>query len=568
MSRPTDDAVFVLRTYIAAFVLVVLGVLTPTVLFAQVEVNTEPVLILEPGAHTGPIRQIAVNQAQSLLVTVSDDKSARVWDLATNKLVATLRPPAGSDQIGRLYGAAISADGVVAIGGTTAVTGASHRIYLYDLSNFVVLRAIDARGGDIKRLAWSPDGQLLVAAFAESPALRIFKRDGSIVHEEKMPADVWSLAFSADGMLAVPVSNRTIRLYTLIGGKVTFGGEIRTGIADPRGVDFSPDGSLLAVGYNSRLNRETIQVDVVEVKSRTTIKSLAVTSLDVGNLRNVTWSNDGARIYAGGSASKSGNRFVVKQINWPSLESSEFVASTNSVTDLIALRDGRLVVATAEPSWAVLSGTTLTRMSTNTVSLGDARSLHVNATGTAVAFRYRQREQFATFDLAKRQVMEMDVESIGATVRPSIRITDWENNLRPKIDGKVIPLDASEVSRAAVVLPDASGAVLGTSRALRRIDHRGEQVWSVRLSTEARAIAVSNDGRILVVGMADGTIRWRRVADGAMLMSLFSTSDLRWVLWTEKGYYDVSLGAEDLIGWLISRAEGDQADFFAISRFR
>src|SRR5438046_445330 len=70
--------------------------------------ESRPVLVVDAGAHTAPIRQAAVDSAQSTLVTVADDKTARVFELSTGRLLATLRPPVGPDQIGRLYGAAIS----------------------------------------------------------------------------------------------------------------------------------------------------------------------------------------------------------------------------------------------------------------------------------------------------------------------------------------------------------------------------------------------------------------------------------------------------------------------------
>ncbi len=538
---------------------------------AQAESIGQPQLILEPGAHTGPIRQIAVDRSQKWLVTVSDDKSARVWDLATNKLVGTLRPPAGVDHVGRLYGAAVSRDGIIAIGGTTVDAGGRHRIYLYDLASLSFLRAIDARGGDIKRLAWSLDGRWLAAAYAESAALRIFTPVGAVVYEEQLPADAWSVAFSSKGMLAVPVSNGTIRLYTFAGAMVVPAGEIRTGRQDPRGIDFSPDGTLMAVGFNSRQNRETIRVDIVNVEMRSVIKSLTFDGLGAGNLRNVAWSRDGSQIYFGGSAATNQNQFVIKQINWPSLQGTEFVAAANSVTDLLTLDDGRLVIATAEPAWAVVAGSGLTRLTASIAAFADPRSLRTNSSVTAVSFRFRQPNESASFDLATRRFDEQDISSTLASAKasiPNMLVTDWENNLRPKINGAPVKLDATEVARTAVVLPGAGGVVIGTSRALRRFDVRGEPIWSIRVSTEVRTSAVSLDGNILLLGMADGTIRWRRVSDGAMLMSFFSTGDRKWVLWTDGGYYDVSAGAENLIGWLINRSDGNQADFFAISRFR
>ena len=76
--------------------------------------------------HTAGIRRIAVDSKERFLVTASDDKSARVWDLVTGKLLTILRPPIGDDDEGRLYAVAISPDGsTVAVGGFTAKTVAT-----------------------------------------------------------------------------------------------------------------------------------------------------------------------------------------------------------------------------------------------------------------------------------------------------------------------------------------------------------------------------------------------------------------------------------------------------------
>jgi WD40 repeat protein len=77
-----------------------------------------PVLRIEAGMHTASINRIDVDAAERFLVTASDDKTARVWDLANGKLLQILRPPLGAGSEGKLYAVAISPDGtLVATGG-------------------------------------------------------------------------------------------------------------------------------------------------------------------------------------------------------------------------------------------------------------------------------------------------------------------------------------------------------------------------------------------------------------------------------------------------------------------
>jgi hypothetical protein len=59
-----------------------------------------------------------VDAAERFLVTGSSDKTARVWDLATGRQLAVLRPPIGVGNDGMVYAVAISPDArTVAVGG-------------------------------------------------------------------------------------------------------------------------------------------------------------------------------------------------------------------------------------------------------------------------------------------------------------------------------------------------------------------------------------------------------------------------------------------------------------------
>jgi len=77
-----------------------------------------PVLIINPGMHTAPIRSVGVDATGRLAVTGSDDKTVRVWSLSDGKLLRTIRMPAGPESVGRIYAVAMSPDGaLVAAGG-------------------------------------------------------------------------------------------------------------------------------------------------------------------------------------------------------------------------------------------------------------------------------------------------------------------------------------------------------------------------------------------------------------------------------------------------------------------
>src|SRR4051794_2231040 len=71
----------------------------------------EPMLRLETGMHSAPIRAAAVDAAGTHLATAGEDKTARVWDIGSGKLLVTLRPPIAPGREGALDAVAIAPDG-------------------------------------------------------------------------------------------------------------------------------------------------------------------------------------------------------------------------------------------------------------------------------------------------------------------------------------------------------------------------------------------------------------------------------------------------------------------------
>lgn len=85
--------------------------------FAAEPTNT-PILRLETGMHTAIINRLATDAQGRWLVTASDDKTARVWEIESGRLLSVLRPPLGEGHEGKLYAVALSPDGA-----TVAVAG-------------------------------------------------------------------------------------------------------------------------------------------------------------------------------------------------------------------------------------------------------------------------------------------------------------------------------------------------------------------------------------------------------------------------------------------------------------
>lgn len=123
-----------------------------------------PMLRIETGMHTAAIVRISVDRAGKFLVTASHDKTARVWELATGRLLRVLRVPIGDGNEGKLYAAAISPDGnTIAAGGWASADGLHESIYLFDRESGRLVRRLTGLPIVVKHLAFSLDGSLLAA---------------------------------------------------------------------------------------------------------------------------------------------------------------------------------------------------------------------------------------------------------------------------------------------------------------------------------------------------------------------------------------------------------------------
>ena len=133
------------------------------------DIPTAPILRIETGTHEAAINDIAVDQADQQVVTVSDDKTLRIWSSVNGEAVGTARGPIGPGSEGELYAVALSPSGkTIAVGGDTGIAwDGSAEIYLFNREHASWLGRIGLgtiRADAINHLAFSPDGHYLAVA--------------------------------------------------------------------------------------------------------------------------------------------------------------------------------------------------------------------------------------------------------------------------------------------------------------------------------------------------------------------------------------------------------------------
>lgn len=291
--------------------------------------TSEPILSVEVGTHSAGIMRIALDPSNRFLVTGSEDKTVRVWDISGHgELLRTLRPPIDASDVGKINGVALSPDGrTVACGGTTGSpqTGDAW-VFLFDRTTGVMTRRLGGLPGIVHHLAYTNDGRYLVVAMRKG-GIRLYRLpDYAFVAADSNYGDIaeWAESNPTGSRLATSGWDGFVRLYDLSvltapdGSSphpITPASKLRSpGGKRPWGLAFTPDGTRLAVGfyYSTKLDVLDVKGNTLEYAFSPDTKDLDGSGSESVDLRTVAWSPDGRFLFAGGGIRSKGVRLIRK----------------------------------------------------------------------------------------------------------------------------------------------------------------------------------------------------------------------------------------------------------------
>ncbi len=182
--------------------------------------TTEPILRVEAGAHNGVIYEIAMDPSNSILITGSEDKTVRIWDISGGgKLLRTLRPPVGEGEEGQIYAVGLSPDAkTVAIGGQTGSAQQNDAcLYLFDRNTGALTRRLGGLPGYAQHLTYTPDGRFLAVVMYRG-GMRVYRLpDYVLVAEDRDYGALakWVVSDPTGTRLVTGCFDGFIRLYDL-----------------------------------------------------------------------------------------------------------------------------------------------------------------------------------------------------------------------------------------------------------------------------------------------------------------------------------------------------------------
>ncbi len=534
-------------------------------------------LRIEPGMHTAMIIRIGVDAAGTLVVTGSEDKTARLWALPQGgrgeaKLLRTLRVPIDKSNGGKVYAVALSPDGQwVAAGGWdyNAQQTKDAGIYIFEAATGRLVTRLGRLGNVIKHLVFSPDGGRLATTLGGGQGMRLWETAGwRLLAEDKDYGgkDSYGTAFDGANRLFTAADDGHIRRYGADGRleakAPTQGGK------EPFSVALHPSGAKLAVGFY-----DTTAVEVYDTASLEELCAADTSGVSGGSLNAVAWSADGARLYAGGTYGSPGSHIAIWSDEGRG-KRAQAPLSQSTIMQLLPCGDG-IAAAAADPAFGLIAADGAKRVWQEGV-IPDMRgklrdTFTLAADGKRVRFGLGDgADQPVLFDLSAFRLPEapQPAADLAEPRLSGVAVSDWEDEFAPKLNGKPIALTEYEMSRALAIAPDASRFVLGTEWYLRAYRSDGGELWQRAIPGAAWGVNISGNGKLVAAAYGDGTIRWHRLSDGEELLALFvHAKDRRYIAWTPKGYYAASPDAEDLIGWHVNRGFDTAPDFYPASTF-
>lgn len=232
-------------------------------------------------AHPEMINAVSISPDGKNLATASVDKTIKIWNWQTQKLVQTL-----TGHQDRITSISFSPDNQ-----TIASGSADKIIKIWRLSDRKILKNITEFQDEVTSINISPDGQLLAAGSADNQVSIWQISDGKLV--KNLPGHGLAIAavqFSPDGkMLASASWDNTIKLWQLPDGKLM---QTLTGHTDGvTSLSFTADSQILASG--SADNRIKLW-DITSGKLLTTLLG------NVGKVNSVSFSHDSKLLVSGG----------------------------------------------------------------------------------------------------------------------------------------------------------------------------------------------------------------------------------------------------------------------------
>jgi WD40 repeat protein len=568
-------------------------------------VESGPQLVLDTGGHLAKITDIAFTPDGRQLVSASDDKTVRVWDLQAGKTVRVIRGQIGPGQEGKIYTMALSPDGRwLAVGGYLGrIEGRDnmagddvYKIRLYDFATGKLEGLLAGHRNVVFRLAFSPDGRKLISSGGDNAAIVWDVAERRLLHRlSGHTGSIRAAGFTADGRHAITgSSDTTLRLWNVADGSLVAAMEgharqVLSLAASRDGVIASGDLSgeiRLWDGQSGRFLRVLgNQQSWVGALSFSPGGELLLSTCGGGppcaaNPQTVWDVRVGRKL----TAYKEHDNIVFAAAFSPDGRWAATAGGDDKAIHLWNPRTGatvKILKGAGSPVWA-------TGFASDGLSIAWGNTPDFHSPRPQISRGSLERQ----FRLPLKGGPVIDPEALAQSSKAFQRAKDvfgpWSivstKGGGQDIDNAVLEIlqQGQRVARVArgagdgyyhsayTFSPDGKTIISGGGNGrLFAYDLAGEKLGEfIGHEGDIWSVACSPDGHYLLSGAADQTIRLWNFKTRELIATLFAGKTGEWAVWTPQGFYASSPGADNMIGWQINRGPGHEAEYVATSQLR
>jgi WD40 repeat protein len=559
--------------------------------------SSTPQLMLDTGGHMALIRSLAFTPDGRQLVSASDDKTIRVWDLKTGRTLRTIRGEVAPGDAGKNYAMALSPDGkwLAAGGWFTGAPTSRDSVRLYDFASGNLVALMPGHTDVILGLAFSPDGKRLISGSADHSAIIWDVERGVMQHHLRgHKGHIFAVGFTPDNARAVTGSyDKELRMWRVSDGKQIasmpgHGDRVRSLAMTPDGTIYSGDSS----GEIRVWNGETGAAIKLLIKNKRTVSAMSITP-------------DGKYLLTG-EGEGTGTRFCHVYDLDTGQEVVQYKDHDNIVLGSAISPDGKWA-ATGGGSfkeihiWDVATGKRRAVGGEQPLTLGGlGRSIWAvgwSPDGRRIGWGYTDGGlnsgplQYAMTlpgdDNTLPSPEPLD-EATAATFRRA-QVTHEDRMIRHakggsynddavleflkegRVVGTVVRGQSSGYDHRSYTFSNDGMTVLsgGSNGVLASYDRDGGDLKEyVGHEGDVWAVVPSPDDRFVLSGSADQTVRLWNMKTHELLFTLFHSRDGEWVMWTPQGYYVGSPRGAELVGWQINKGIDKVADYVTAAQLR
>jgi WD40 repeat protein len=596
-----------------------------------------PQFMLDTGGHMAKVRGLAITPDGKQVVSASQDKTVRVWDIDTGKTVRMIRGEAALGQWGTIYTMALSPDGRrLAIGGYLhgSDTRLASAVRLYDFASGKLETLLKGHDDVIWALAFSPDGKWLISgSFDKTAIVWDVTSHKQLLRLSGHTKAVKAVAFTGDGERAVTGSgDETLRLWSASDGRLiaemtehkaasrrqsekraaegigSKGPEAwRAGVesvhvspGEPLIASSSEDGRVLL--WDARTGtfvRELVWVgglrgssSIFSVRFSPDGRWLVSTSVEGGCL--ITEVGTGRALYDGSLQDKirtflDAGHVICNGATAFSPDGHLVAAGYNSVIQLVDAHL-RKTVKVLEGSGQQVWGVGIASDG-GSIAWADVQD-RAPAEGSDGTYPHRLTRQMrlpsdgrplGPFEEISAEPPEPGqgsymrrnrrhgTLSVGFKRPEAGSMLIMPRYLELLNDGKVqVEIDRGEGRSDAPITFSANGqAIVVGGMPIEAYDLGGRVLGEFGgHEGQVRDLAPSADGRFLVSGSSDQTVRLWNLETRELIASVFRALDGEWVVWTPQGYYASSPNGDRIVGWQINKGPEQAAEYVTASQLR